>query len=101
MQEAVQQLVALAPVAGETVVDQEVLEQFHAAAEALVAPATDDEAIALLDVLPGGDDSLFGGAWALVHFIETAPGWPIREALDDRCWWVTFLRERAERGGLL
>lgn len=85
----------------EAAVDQEVLDQYQAAAESIVRPATDEEAVALLGVLPSDDDSIFGGAWALVHFIETAPGWPIREVLDDRGWWVRFLRERAERGGLI
>jgi len=36
-----------------------------------------------------------------VHFIEKAPDWPYADVLDDRNWWVQFLRERAERGGVL
>lgn len=64
----------------------------------LDGPATDDEAEALLDVLPTDDGSAFGLARTVLHFIESAPGWPLREALDDRSWWVRFMRERVEHG---
>lgn len=71
---------------------------WEAALRRLDAPATDDEAEALLDVLPADEGSAFGGlAWTVLHFIETASGWPLREALDDRSWWVRFMRERVER----
>ena len=78
-----------------------IVQPYHDALASLADPATDAEAIALLPVLPHGEDSLFGLAWSVLHFIETAPSWPIRDALDDRSWWVTFLRERADRGNQL
>jgi hypothetical protein len=67
----------------------------------LVAPPTAEEARAAAGLFPPDETSCFGLAWTLVHFIEKAPGWPYPEVLDDRNWWVQFLRERAERGGLL
>lgn len=79
----------------------ETVQAFERLVRSLEAPASDDEARALLDVFPRDDSSLFGLAWSLLAFIETAPNWPDAAALDDRSWWVTFLRERAERGGLL
>jgi hypothetical protein len=78
--------------------DPDTLERYETATKALAAPATHAEATALLAVLPAGEDSCFGLAWALLHFIETAPNWPEGQPLDDRSHWVTYLRERAERG---
>jgi len=43
---------------------------------------------------------VYGVAWGLLHAVESAPGWPIAEALDDRSWWVKLLRERSERAAL-
>lgn len=71
---------------------------WQAAVDRLAAPAIDEEAMALLPVLPAEDGSGFGLAWTVLHFIETTPGWRLREALDDRSWWVRFQHERAERG---
>jgi hypothetical protein len=98
---AVASLVALGRMPADEAADEATLEAFDAACRALETPATDEEAVALLDVLPATDATLFGGAWVVLHFIETAPGWPVPEELNDRSWWVTFLRERAERGGRL
>lgn len=65
---------------------------------ALPKPCDDDEALALLDAFPPADGTCFGLAWTLLHHIETAPNWPRWEALDDRSWWVSRLRHRAENG---
>lgn len=72
--------------------------EWQHAAQALRAPATDEEAAAVLPVLPADEGSGFGIAWSLLHFVETAPGWPLMDRLDDSTWWLRFLRERAERG---
>jgi hypothetical protein len=79
----------------------EVVEEFERQVRQLEPPATDQEARALLEVLPADDNTFFGLAWSVLTFIETAPAWPETDALDDRGWWLTFLRERAERGGRL
>lgn len=64
---------------------------------------TDDEAAALLELFPEGEHSgLYGLEWSLLHSIETAPyGREFLSKLDDRSWWVSVLRRRAERAGLL
>jgi hypothetical protein len=57
---------------------------------------TDDEARALLGLLPEGDSDSFGVAWTLVHVIESAPGWPLRDVLDHAHGpWPDLLRARA------
>jgi hypothetical protein len=59
---------------------------------------TDDEACALLGLLPEDDSDSYGVAWTLVHVIESAPGWPLRDALDHaRGPWSDLLRGRAAR----
>ena len=71
--------------------------------EAIDGPSAEtptiEEAVALLGVFPPDDSTAFGLAWSLLHMIEASPGWPPRSALDDRNWWVTYLRERNERSG--
>jgi len=49
-----------------------------------------------------GPDDYFGGAWTLLHLIETAPGWPLWDCLEnDDNEWIRRLRESAIRGGRL
>ena len=100
----VKRLVELGPMPDEAMQPPvEVVEAFQRAVESLPRPLTEDEAISLLDSFPPGDDgSLFELEWPLLHAIETAPyGGRLIESLDDRSGWVRFLRERAERGGIL
>jgi hypothetical protein len=77
----------------------ELVQQYQTAVEKLTQPATLAEAEALIAVLPEGEWSLFGAAWAVLHFIETAPGWPDPTVMHGDGHWVTLLRERAEQRG--
>ena len=87
------------------------LKQFEEPLSALHPPAADDEAMALLGCFnPTQDDSCFGLAWAIVHFIETAPNWPgdpattaIGQAIEDRLQisdepWMQVLWQRILNG---
>lgn len=70
----------------------------EALVKGLSKPATDEEARALVRVF--GTDSCFGLAWAVLRFIESAPGWPLVDCLtDDSNDWIKELRERSVRGG--
>lgn len=61
-------------------------------------PITDDEARVLIRLL--GEDGYFGLASALMHLIETAPGWPLKDCLSDSDnEWVATLRSRALKSG--
>ena len=63
-------------------------------------PVSDEEAGALTRLF--GPDDYFGGAWTVLHLIESAPGWPIRECIEgDENEWITRLRESARRAGKL
>jgi hypothetical protein len=45
-----------------------------------------------------GPDDCYGVAWTLLHLIESAPGWPLHDCLQDiRNEWTERLRLRAER----
>lgn len=98
MRDAVSALVSRGQLPTEDVGDDSLWESWERSVRALAMPATDEEAAAVLGVLPPGEDSAYALAWHLLHFIESAPSWPNWDLLDDRSWWVTFLRERAERG---
>jgi len=93
----IERLVGLGRMPSEREATSEVVARYEAAIEALPGRATDDEAIALLKLFPGDHSSLYGLAWTVLHFVETAPGWPIAGALDNRSWWVQVLRERATK----
>lgn len=76
------------------VVDQ--VQAFEVALCRIESPVSDDEAIALLSVLPATEDSCFGLAWTAVHLIESAPNWPLPEAGALKANpWVRSLLERA------
>ena len=72
------------------------LEQYQRLLLRLNRPATDEEARVLLRVL--GPDDCFGLSWAIIHLVESAPGWPLLEEvkqLDDK--WLRVLADRATR----
>ena len=74
-------------------------------AEHLIAafeePAQDDEAAALLELLSRSDEtSCFGLNGTILHFIETAPGWPIWPVLKEaQGEWPGRLRDRLANAG--
>ena len=72
------------------------LQAFEAALKSIERPVTDEEAMSLLQVLPNTEESCFGFAWSVLHLIETAPGWPLKEArLQCSNPWVASMLERA------
>lgn len=81
--------------------EEDLLTKWMSALEALERPVTDEEAVALLSCFPHDDGTVFGRAWSLLHAFESAPYGPtFISELDDRSWWVTFLKQRAVRGGI-
>lgn len=100
MRREVAELVALGPLAASDAVDMAVLKKQEELIRNLQKPATDEEARALVKLF--GPDESFGLAWALVHFIESAPGWPLLDCLADTDnEWVRHLRQAAINAGLI
>ncbi len=49
-----------------------------------------------------GPDDFFGAAWTLVNLIESAPGWPLRDCLENTDnEWIRTLKRSARNSGLL
>ena len=62
-------------------------------------PVTDEEARVLARLF--GPDDCFELEWTLVHLVETAPGWPLWDCLQDTSnEWIQMLRQRLENAGI-
>ncbi len=69
------------------------VKKLESALKGIKCPISDDEARALVRLF--GPDDCFGLAWTLLHIIETAPGWPLDEALIGDNEWIERLRVRS------
>lgn len=57
---------------------------------------TDAEAAELLRLFPRDDTDSYGVAWTLVHVVESAPSWPLSEAIAGASGpWSELLKQRA------
>jgi hypothetical protein len=73
----------------------EVVEHYAQLLESIEPPVTDEEAVALVTLF--GQDDFYGLAWSVVHLVESAPGWPIRECLEgEGNPWISALRLATE-----
>lgn len=100
MRQKIRKLVELGRLPSEDCADVEKLRLYDSLYRDIVRPVSNEEAIALVGLF--GEDGCFGLAFAFVHLIETAPGWPIQECLADvGNPWILQLRNRAIRGGRL
>lgn len=108
MRQAVYDLMALGPFPPETPGDadetflypDELLDTYDNLLLSLEHPVTDEEARALVTLF--GPDTFYGVAWTLLHTIETAPGWPLMDVLQDtENEWVARLRQRSENADLM
>jgi len=94
MQPEVQQLIDLGPLPSSSAATVPVVQVFEQQLSKVQTPISDDEARALVKLF--GPDDCFGLAWTLLHLIETAPGWPLKDVLDASSGeWIDRLRERA------
>jgi len=96
----IKQLETLGPLPLESDAAPERLEIYEHLLKSIVAPLSDEEARVLTKIFGPDQDSCFGLAWKLVHLIETAPGWPLNDCVEDtNDGWLAVLRERANNGG--
>jgi hypothetical protein len=99
MRTEVRELRKLGPLPGSDAT-LELIEAYERLLRGILPPVTDEEARALVTLFPAADDTCYGLAWILVHVIETAPNWPLKECVQptDHSW-IVVLRDRARRGG--
>jgi hypothetical protein len=94
MQPSIQQLINLGPLPSSAMATVGVVQAIEHELAKVQTPISDDEARALVKLF--GPDDCFGLAWTLLHLIETAPGWPMKDVLDMSSGeWIDHLRERA------
>jgi hypothetical protein len=99
MQAPIIELTKLRRLPDEASVDAATLRRLEQLARSITKPVSDEEARALVRLF-GPDDSCYGIAWTLLHLIETAPHWPLRDCLPKNAGeWIELLRIRARNGG--
>lgn len=76
--------------------DAESIDQHGNLLEIISPPVNDEEARELIKLF--GPDDCYGLAWALIHLIESAPGWPLEDCLQDsdQNRWLHLLRTRLD-----
>lgn len=100
MRPEINSLLRLGPLPAEGRASVERIHEIQTLLQSIARPVSDDEARALVSLF--GPDDCYGLAWTMLHLIETAPNWPLIDCLEVQGdEWVTSLRDRAARGGLL
>ena len=100
MREPIQKLATMGPLPASDSAKDEELQAYENLLKAVSAPVSDEEARILGQLF--GPDDCYGLSWTLLHLIETAPGWPLKDVLENApSEWNQRLRLRAERGGRL
>ena len=96
----VEEMRALGTLPSEDNDDDDRLKRFDELYRAIARPVTDEEARVLIELF--GPDGCYGLAPSMMHLIETAPGWPLGDCLQNLDnEWRNELKNRAVRGGLL
>jgi hypothetical protein len=74
-------------------VDLAVIDRQESLLASITPPVSDDEARELVKLF--GPDDYFGGAWTLIHLVESAPNWPLEDCLRDGSnEWILRLKSR-------
>jgi|SRR5215467_13636771 len=74
---------------------QELLDKYQNLIMSINKPVTDEEARVLVTVF--GPDDCFGLVWRLVALVESAPGWPLADCLENASnEWIQMLRQRVK-----
>lgn len=65
---------------------------------AIEKPVSDDDARKLVTLFGSGD--LYGLPWTLLHLVESAPGWPLTDCLNDTSnEWIRLMIQRLKNAG--
>jgi hypothetical protein len=75
------------------------LERYSQLIVSIGKPVTDEEARVLASLF--GPDDCFELEETLIHLVESAPGWPLWDCLEDTSnEWIQRLRRRLENAGI-
>ena len=68
----------------------------------IVRPITNEEARVLVTLFDSSDDGCFGLADTMLHLIETAPRWPLKDCLlNNESYWVLLVKQRCINAGIV
>lgn len=99
MRQAVIELLKLGPLPSEEEAEVEQLKVYRKYFDMLTMSVTDEEAATLVTLF--GPDTCFGGAWKLLHLIESAPNWSIEDYHGDpNNEMIILMKKRAENSRL-
>lgn len=103
MREEIKELARMGPLPSYKIAMQpdqlEKLERYGLLIVSIRMPVTDEEARVLVRLF--GPDDCFEMERTLVHLIESAPGWPLWDCLEDTSnEWIQTLRQRLENAGI-
>lgn len=99
IRDEIRQLVLLGTFPASQDASPEVVGKQEKLLRSIVPPVTDDEARELIKLF--GPDDYFGGAWTVLHLVETAPHWPLMDCLSSSSnEWIVRLKERFARKGM-
>jgi hypothetical protein len=82
MRDVVKQLMAMGPIPAYDDATVELLDRYGELLDAIERPVTDEEAMALVQLFSPDDPG--GINWTIIHIVETAPNWPLREFLKSQ-----------------
>jgi hypothetical protein len=103
MREEIKELEKMGPLPSYKIAMQpeqlEKLERYTLLIASIQKPVTDQEARVLASLF--GPDDCFELEETLVHLVESAPGWPLWDCLQDTSnEWIQTLRRRLENAGI-
>ena len=81
MRKEVQELSNLGPLLDCETAEEEQLKRYESLLSSITPPVSDAEARSLVHLF--GPDECYDLSWTLLHLIETAPGWPLHDCLQD------------------
>jgi len=96
MRSEIKQLKLLGPLPSENEVSTEQLQTYEKLLKSIHTPISNEEARFLVSLFDKNPDDCFGIAWTILHLIETAPSWPLKDCLEkSNNEWVNRLVTRA------
>jgi hypothetical protein len=94
----IEQLLELGPLPREDEASVDEVRVYQELLHAIEKPVSDNDARKLVTLF--GDGDLFGLAWTLLHLIESAPGWPLTDCLNDTSnEWIRLLIQSQKNVG--